>query len=66
MAHIDLAADISSESEVNALAGRVMGLGMAVVGSSGQAIGRKVDAGSGGYPKQTLKVGEMTVKGSGS
>ena len=62
MAHIDLAANLQGASDARVGMGRVLGLGLAAVGTSGQGIGRKAVPRPAVYPKQTLKVGEMVVK----
>lgn len=63
MATVDLAANLQGVSDARVGMGRIMGLGMAMVGTSGQGVGRKVIPHPNVYPKQTLKVGEMVVKG---
>lgn len=61
MAIIDLAANLQGASDARVGMGRILGLGLAAVGTSGQGIGRKAPSPPAGYPKQTLKVGEMRV-----
>ena len=64
MAHIDLAANLEAASATQCFMGRIMGLGLKVVGTSEQATGRKPVAVP-SFPRPFLRITEMQVTPEG-